>query len=175
MPDQPPPWWEAFDDEALEYLHGEGRQRLRETLSARDQQDRAAYYLVGWTVMIVSAAGIFGDLRITQLDLVSALSVATALAATTAGVVAAWILRPRDWADGLDIEWLAEYAGAGKRELTGEALASLVQGFRANRNMVDFRSRLMTWLYGATVLTSVLVVAIQLVSAVTRAVPTVPS
>ena len=174
MADQAPGWWEAFDDEALDYLHGEGRQRLRETLAARDQQDRVAYYLVGWTVMIVSAAGIFGDLRITQLDLVSALSAATAVAATVAGVVAAWILRPRDWADGLDIEWLAGYVGAGKRELTGEALASLVQGFRANRRLIDFRSRLMTWLYGATVLTSVLIVVIQLVSAVIRATPTGP-
>ncbi len=115
--------------------------------------------------MIVGAAGIFGDLRITDRDAVSGLSVAAAISAIAAGLVAAWLFQPRTWFDGADMEWLSSYQGAGRRELMGEALDAIVGGFGSNVRMLRFRNRLMSWLYAATALTSVLIVAIQIVSA----------
>ena len=114
---------------------------------------------------IVGAAGIFGDLRITDRDAVSALSIAAATSAIVAGLIAAWIFQPRTWFDGADVEWLSNYLGAGRRELMGETLEAIVGGYRSNVEMLRLRNRLMGWLYVATALTSVLIVSIQIVSA----------
>ena len=158
-------WWRTLADDALEFLYIEGRQRLRETLDARDGQDRTALYLTSWTVTIVGAAGIFGDLRITDRDAVSALSIVAAISAVAAGLIAAWLFQPRSWFDGADVEWLSDYQGASRRELMGEALDAIVGGFGSNVKTLRFRHRLMGWLYATTASTSVLVVSIQIVSA----------
>ena len=163
-----PGWQEEFDDEALEYLHDGGTERLRETLDEKKQQDLLTIYLVSWTVTIVGAAGIFGQLRISDVDATSVLSAIASTCALAVGVVAAAIFRPREWLRGTDPVWLSRYRGATKRLLMEEALDVLVLGFRRNREIVNQRDQLIRWLYGLTIATSLLIVAIQLIWAFTR-------
>ena len=168
MADQSPGWWEAFDDEALDYLHGEGRQRLRETLAARDQQEQRALYLVGWTVTVVGAAGIFGDLRVSAVDLISILTVLASCGAVLVGLTAAAMFRPRDWGEGVDPSWLARHAGAAARELRGKALTANLIAYGANAQAIRWRARVLTWMYALTLLTSAFIVAIQVAAALSR-------
>lgn len=163
-----PGWQEDFDDEALEYLHDGGTEQLRETLDEKNQQDRLTIYLVSWTVTLVSAAGIFGQLKISDIDAISALSAIASASAVAVGAVAVAIFRPREWLRGTDPVWLSQYKGATKRLLMEEALDVLVLGFRQNREIVNQRDQLIRWLYGLTIATSLLIVAVQLVWAFTN-------
>lgn len=161
-------WWEAFDDGALEYLYEVGTAQLSETIEEKGQQDRLVVYFVSWTVMIVGAGGIFGELRISDVDATSILSAAAAACALAVGVLAAAVFRPRVWLRGVTITWLSQYRGASRRVLMAEALDDLVDGFEQNSRIPDERGRLIRWLYVLTLGASGLIVAIQLVSALSR-------
>ncbi len=163
-----PGWQEEFGDGALEYLHDGGMERLRETLDEKSQQDRLALYLASWTITIVGAAGIFGELRISNVDAISVLSTVASICALAVGAVTAAVFRPREWLRGTDPVWLSRYGGATKRMLMEEALDVLVIGFKWNRQVVNQRDRLIRWLYALTIATSLLIVAIQLVWALSR-------
>ena len=167
MADQSPGWWEAFDDEALEYLDRQASGRLDEAVQVREHQIRSAVYLVGWAITIVGASGIFGDLRIDQIDAVSVLSGLAAAAASALGIAAAWMFRPRRWADGADVEWLSQFAGASTRQLRGRVLNANIVSWRMNAAANQERGRALFAVYVLTVLTSLLIVAVELAAAVT--------
>ena len=166
--DQSQARWDSFDDGALEFLAVESRQRLRESLEIRGQQDRTGLYLIGWTVTLVGAAGIFGDLRISDLDAVSALSALAALSTLGVGIAAALMFKPRSWAAGVDVEALSQVAGASVRQLREIALEASVRGFAVNTRHTNGRERVLNWLYRLAVLTSVLIVVMQLLAVLSR-------
>ena len=125
-------------------------------------------YLAGWTVTAVGAAGIFGDLRISAVDLSSILTVLASCGAVLVGLTAAAMFRPRDWGEGVDPSWLVRHAGATVRELQSKALTANLIAYGAKAQAIKWRARVLTWMYALTLLTSAFIAAIQVAAALSR-------
>ena len=162
----PDGWPDAFDDEARDYLYEESRQRLVEGIEFGNQQEAKALALLRISLIIIAASGIFGDLRV---ETVSPLewgpigwaSLLAILSSVTVGGVAFWILHPRAWHTGADVEWLARWSGASARDLRGATLDALLEGFIANNEVTRKRGERLVWLLWAVAIQTVCVVLVQ--------------
>ena len=170
--DLPSGWPDAFDDEARDYLYEEGRQRLAESIEFGNQQEAKALALLRISLIIIAASGIFGDLQVdlasvSPLDwsLITQASVLAILFSTAVGGLAFWILHPRAWHTGADVEWLAHWSGARARDLKGATLDALLEGFVANNEVTRERGDRLVWLLWAVAIQTVCVVFVQVAAA----------
>ena len=166
----PDGWPDAFDDEARDYLYEESRQRLVESIEFGNQQEAKALALFRISLIIIAASGIFGDLRIEiasplEWGFVTGASVLALLSSAAVGGLAFWILRPRAWHTGADVEWLARWSGASARDLKDETLETLVEGFVANSEVARRRGERLVWLLWAVAIQTVCVVLVQVAAA----------
>ena len=162
----PDGWPDAFDDEARDYLYEESRQRLVESIEFGNQQEAKALALFRISLIIIAASGIFGDLRIEiasplEWGFVTGASVLALLSSAAVGGLAFWILRPRAWHTGADVEWLARWSGTSARDLKDETLETLVEGFVANNEVTRERGDLLVWLLWAVAIQTLCVVSVQ--------------
>lgn len=168
----PDGWPDAFDDEARDYLYEEGRQRLAESLEFGNQQEAKALALLRISLIIIAASGIFGDLQVdltsgSPLDwsLITQASVLAILFSAAVGGLAFWILHPRAWHTGVDMEWLAHWSGARARSLTDATLEALLEGFVVNNEVTRKRGERLVWLLWAVAIQTVCVVFVQIAAA----------
>lgn len=166
----PDGWTDYFDDEALDYLYDESRQRLSEILDFGNQQEAKAFALLRISLIIIAASGIFGDLRIEtssplEWGLVAGASVLALLSSVWVGYLAFRILHPRAWHTGADIEWLARWSGANARDLKDATLETLQEGFVANTEVTKKRGDRLVWLLRAVAIQTVSVVFVQVAAA----------
>ena len=163
-PELPEGWPDAFDEDARDYLYEEASTRLREVVEFGNQQLDKGLALLRLSLLVIAAGGIFGDLHLSPslLDVLSATAIASALAVGALGLL---LLYPREWETGANVEWLARWQGAGARAMKDSVLETTVAGFATNRRITELRGRILVLLVPAVTVQTVLVVSVQVVSA----------
>ena len=165
-PSEPPENWPSgFGEDEREYLYEESRQRIRETIEFGNQQEAKALALVRISLVIIAASGIFGDLRIVDWGPLSIVSALAILASMAVGGIAFWLLHPRTWSTGTDVQWLALWEGASKQEMKDAVLETFVEGFHQNRVIIEKRGDCLAWLLRAVAFQTLCVVLVQITNA----------
>ena len=140
--------WSPADlsDEARSYLLAEARLRVQEQLSFMDSQDvrtRTAFII---SVLLVSAVGIIGDVRIDAHPL----AILTMIAFVTSVItwIFSWLaFRAVIVETGINVAALAQdYADASRRDLEDAVLGALISDFQDNRAVIANKGR---WLRSA--------------------------
>lgn len=164
----PEGWAESLADDEIALLYEEGRQQLRETSQSGALQEAKTYALLSVSLILISASGIFGDLRV-EATPTGVASVAALAFAGAVVVLALWLLRVRDWEGGADVTYFARWAGSGyvgARNMKNVMLERvLVPGERANSGIVEGRNRVLRWLWVAVVLETACVLFVQALAA----------
>ena len=163
-PELPEGWPDAFDEETRDYLYEEAGTRLRDVIEFGNQQLDKALALLRLSLLVIAAGGIFGDLHLglSPLGVLSGFAIASALAVGLLGLL---LLYPREWETGANVEWLARWQGAEIRAMKDSVLETTVAGFRANRRITEQRGKILILLVPAVTIQTVLVVLVQIVSA----------
>ena len=160
---EPPPegWWHDLDDDEIEFLNSEGRTYERAVVGEADRQERKATILMAWSLALLSASGLFGDLDLGR----DAAGLASWVALATTGLMVAaatYVFWPRNWYIGLNLAQLARRAGSGTRELLGQAVDALVSGYCVNMRLVRGRARAVDLMTILLPLQSLAVVAVEI-------------
>ena len=163
-PDLPEGWPDAFDEDARDYLYEEASTRLREIIDFGNQQLDKALALLRLSLLVIAVGGIFGDLHL-GLSLRGVLSGFAVGSALLVGAMGLALLYPRSWETGANVEWLARWQGATTRTMRDSVLETTVKGFQANRSITEQRGKILILLVPAVMIQTVLVVLVQVVSA----------
>lgn len=170
--EQPPPdgWWRDLDDEELEYLNEQGLIHGREVAAEADRQERKATILMGWSLALISASGLFGDLDLGS-DPVGAASWAGLALTGALAMAATYVFWPRGWSVGIDFRWLAGLAGDGARELRGNVVDALVDSYLINFGIARRRSSAITLMSILVPLQTLAIVAVEVLAQSASATP----
>ena len=130
-----------FSPEARDYLLTEVRQRIQEQLARISMQDIKTATIFTVSVLLISASGLIGDIRL--FASVSGSLVGLALAASLLTWVFAWLAyRAREIATGVDVPTLARhYAGSSANDIKDTVLATLTIGFEKNAAVIHTKER----------------------------------
>ena len=162
--DLPEGWAEGLADDEVGFLYEEARQQLRETVDLGTVQEAKAYALLSVSLILISASGIFGDLRV-EATPAGVASVAAIVLSVVVVSLALWLLRVRRWEEGADVSYFARWALSGyvgARSMKNEVLEKvLVPGEHSNSRIVAGRDRVLRWLWAAVVLETACVVSVQ--------------
>lgn len=166
----PEDWPQAFDEDERDYLYEESQRRLREVLEFGDQQEAKALALARIALIVIAASGIFGDLQIESASPqewgpTTIASIVAIAASIVVGAITFWLLHPPEWQTGANVEWLARWSGARKRDMKDAVLEVLVEGFWRNTEITRVRGERLVWLLWAVAFQTICVVAVQVVSA----------
>lgn len=167
--DLPEGWAESLADDEVGFLYEEARQQLRETVDLGTVQEAKAYALLSVSLILISASGIFGDLRVEATPAGVASVASIGLSLLVVAPLAFWLLRVRGWATGSDIPYVARWVARGyvgalnmKRAVLEDAL---VPGVHENDRITEKRGRFLTWLLRAVVAQTACVALVQLFGA----------
>ena len=166
----PDGWPDGFGEDERDFLYEESRQRLIETLDAANRQEARALDLARISLAIIAASGIFGELTVEvaspfEWSLLVWASALAIISSAAVGVLAFWILHPRAWATGTNVDWLARWSGASLRDLKDASLEGLGEGFRDNSTIIRGRGGPLTWLLWAVACQTLCVVLVEVVAA----------
>ena len=167
--DLPEGWAESLADDEVGFLYEEARQQLRAAIDLGTVQDAKAYALLSVSLILISASGIFGDLRV-EATPVGVASVAALVLSFVVVTLALVLLRVRRWATGADVVYMARWlarGSVGARRLREAALEeALIPGVHANDGITDGRSKVLLGLLIVVVLQTACVVLVQAFRAV---------
>ena len=159
-------WWPErdFNEEAREYLLIESRLRLQEQLSHLGAQDVKSVAIFTASVLVVSAAGLLGDLRF-DFSVLGILS-PVALASTVVTWFFVWkAYKARDIGTGVNVAKLAkDYVGSAAQELRDVALETLVAEFSMNELAIEEKGRWLTMAVYAVALQVCVALAVVIVA-----------
>ena len=165
----PEGWAENLANDEVAFLYEEARQQLREAIQFGTVQDAKAYALLGVSLILISASGIFGDLRVeaTPVGVASVAALALSFVVVTLALV---LLRVQRWATGADVVYMARWLARGSvgvRRLREAALEeALIPSVHMNDRIIAGRSNVLPGLLIAVVLQTVCVVLVQAFRAV---------
>ena len=115
--------------------------------------------------ILIAVGGIFGEIVI-ERSLLGVLSILAIVWSVGVGTIGLWLLFPRNWRTGADVEWLAGWRGALRRDMKDAVLESSVEAFRRNAQLSEQRGKLLTALVVALAVQTALVVLVQIASAI---------
>ena len=167
-PDLPEDWSYDLGDDEIAHLYDESAKRLRDSLEMGEQQEAKAFLIARFSLLLLVASGIFGDLQLgSGIGATTIASWSALLLSALVGLITLFLITPKSWQTGINIASLAHWSRHGEdvTAMKAAALEIAVAGFVTNYNIVKSRGGRLKWLLIIVVLQAVCVVSVQVVSA----------
>lgn len=157
-----------YDPDALDYLYEEGRRRLREVSDTVGEQERKIFVILGIALVVTGGVSIIRAFEFTGCNASTIFSVLVPLSSLIVLTISAIGVWPKDFEDGANIPWLAQWnmVGASVQHMKREVLEkTFVAGFEKNERILKHKGQCLKWLVPAAIIQIACVVGLAVAQA----------